>query len=769
MKSNSFKITKPLRWFGRLIRGEFKLVLDPFKKYTKDILPKKKIKDHFVSIIIVNYNGLNHLECLINSICNQTYKKFEIIFVDNNSIDESVNFIKKNYPKVKIVVNNKNLYFAEANNVGFEKSIGNLILLLNNDTVIEHDCLERLVTKYNQNEEIVAVTPKILFFKKFFKLSLNFNENVYLDYGCLIDNLEYKKSFIKSSHDVTENIIQTNDYELIFYLPENENIILKFKPEAVFNKNLIKNIKINDEIFHKFENRNNFEIFITKSFTINKDNKYIINNAGSANYKNPYDVGFGDIDHNQYKDKIFSELICGCAVLIDRYAIGHNKLFISEFKNYYEDSELSNRLIKKGKIAFENNAVVYHKHSATSIEHSTHWQYYVARNKILYDYLLFNETNIENKLNNFLSNKTFKDVTKEKKKILSDINNLIKKEKKLFLKPNVKRVAIYNEYWNTYGGGEKRALDFIYELKLSDCCIDLISSSDFDMQNLKKYFNHNNLKLRKRIINIEIENISNEYDVFINSTHLSNLISFAKKSFFLISFPQKKVTQEFLNSYTFVPNSKYTLSWATKYWGKNFDSKIIYPKSDFDIKNLAISNNKKKVILSVGRWTPLGHSKKQFEMAQMFTRLTKSEKYKDWSLVLAGSLNSKNSVETEYFNKVKNYLEFNKLNFELHYNLERNELIKLYSESSIYWQFTGFNEDLKNKPELAEHFGMTLVEAIAHGCIPFAFNAGGPVEILECLKSNNTFSNFDELDNKMQLITKSNNFEINQNFKKKFY
>jgi GT2 family glycosyltransferase len=732
-------------------------------------LSKEKIKDHFVSIIIVNYNGLNHLECLINSICNQTYKKFEIIFVDNNSIDESVNFIKKNYPKVKIVVNNKNLYFAEANNVGFEKSIGNLILLLNNDTVIEHDFLERLVTKYNQNKEIVAVTPKILFFKKFFKLSLNFNENVYLDYGCLIDNLEYKKSFIKSSHDVTENIIQTNDHELIFYLPENENIILKFKPEAVFNKNLIKNIKINDEIFHKFENRNNFEVFITKSFTINKDNKYIINNAGSANYKNPYDVGFGEIDIEQYKNKKYSELICGCAVLIDRYAIGYNKLFISEFKNYYEDSELSNRLKQKGKIAFENNAVVYHKHSATSIEHSTHWQYYVARNKILYDYLLFNETNIENKLNNFLSNKTFKDVTKEKKKILSDINNLIKKEKKLFLKPNVKRVAIYNEYWNTYGGGEKRALDFIYELKLSDCCIDLISSSDFDIQNLKKYFNHNNLKLRKRIINIKIENISNEYDVFINSTYLSNLISFAKKSFFLISFPQKKVTQEFLNSYTFVPNSKYTLSWAKKYWGKNFDSKLIYPKSDFDIKNLAISNNKKKVILSVGRWTPLGHSKKQFEMAQMFTRLTKSEKYKDWSLVLAGSLNSKNSVETEYFNKVKNYLEFNKLNFELHYNLERNELIRLYSESSIYWQFTGFNEDLKNKPELAEHFGMTLVEAIAHGCIPFAFNAGGPVEILECLKSNNTFSNFDELDNKMQLITKSNNFEINQNFKKKFY
>jgi GT2 family glycosyltransferase len=780
LNSNSFKITKPLRWCGRLIRGELELVLNPFiknilvldivTKIIKNILPKKKFNDHFVSIIIVNYNGLNHLESLLNSIYNQTYKKFEIVFVDNNSIDESVNFINKNYPKVKIVVNNKNLYFAEANNVGFEKSIGNLILLLNNDTVIEHDCLERLVTKYNQNEEIVAVTPKILFFKKFFKLSLNFNENVYLDYGCLIDNLEYKKSFIKSSHDVTENIIQTNDYELIFYLPENENILLKFKPEAVFNKNLVKNIKINDELFYKFENRNNFEIFITKSFTINKDNKYIINNAGSANYKNPYDVGFGYIDHNQYKDKIFSELICGCAVLIDRYAIGYNKLFISEFKNYYEDSELSNRLIKKGKIAFENNAVVYHKHSATSIEHSTHWQYYVVRNKIFYNHLLFNETDVENKLNNFLSKKIFKDVTKEKKNFLLDINNLIKKEKKLYLKPNVKRVAIYNEYWNTYGGGEKRALDFIYELKLSDYCIDLISSSDFDTNNLKKYFNHNNLRLRKRIIDITTTNISSEYDIFINSTYLSNLISFAKKSFFLLNFPQKKVTQEFLNSYTFVPTSKYTLSWATKYWGQNFDSKLIYPKYNFDIHSVAKikKNYKKKIILSVGRWTPFGHAKKQFEMAKAFKKLSSIEKFQDWKLILAGSLNKKNSIEVNYFNKVKKFLIKNKLNFKLYYNLPRKNLLTLYSISSIYWHFTGLDMDVKNRPELAEHFGIAVVEAITYNCLPYVYDIGGPKEILQTINLKNTFKNIDDLINQMSGFNFKRKIIINNNFKKKF-
>ena len=188
---------------------------------------------------------------------------------------------------------------------------------------------------------------------------------------------------------------------------------------------------------------------------------------------------------------------------------------------------------------------------------------------------------------------------------------------------------------------------------------------------------------------------------------------------------------------------------------------------DFDQKNLTKIYNKKKIILSVGRWTPLGHSKKQFEMAQMFHKLTKNKKFQDWTLVLVGSLNEERSIEVEYYNKVKSYLESNKLNFELHYNLERDKLLQLYSKASIYWHFTGFNEDLENKPELTEHFGMTIVEAIMHGCVPYLYKAGGQVEILDILKLDNHFNSFNELEKKM-LNTLNKKIKINKNFVKKF-
>ncbi|WP_428080096.1 glycosyltransferase [Candidatus Pelagibacter sp.] len=766
-KSNSFKITKPLRWLGRLLRGEFHLALHPFKRKIKNINYKKKIYDHYVSIIIVNYNGLNHLDSLFKSLYNQTYNKFEIIFVDNNSYDNSVNFVRKKYPNVTIIVNKKNLYFAEANNIGFEKSIGDLILLLNNDTILDSNFLERLINKYNQDKDIVSVTPKILFFKKFFKLSLHIGKNVDLNFKHLIDNLEYKKYFIKSYHSIKKDIIKTDKKELTLWLPEDENIYLKLKSANITDKKLINYIKINDKKFYNYEIKNNFEILVKKNFTIDKNNKYIINNAGSSNYRNPYDVGFGELDLNQYKNKEFSELVCGCAVLINRYTIGYNKLFITEFKNYYEDSELSNRLVKKGKVAYENNAVVYHKHSATSVENSFHWQYYVARNKILYDFFLFKEKNIESKLNDFLSNIKFQDLTNVKKKLLSEINTITKKGIKNLLQPNVIRVAIYNEYWNTLGGGEKRALDFLYELKLSNNCIDLISSTDFDIDKLKNYFGHNNLKLRKRILNIKNDNISNEYDVFINSTYLSNLISHAKKSYFLISFPQKNVTTDFLNSYTFIPNSKYTLKWTKTYWKKKFKSKISYPK--FNLNNKIKKNHKKKIILSVGRWTPLGHSKKQLEMSYFFKQICATHKFNDWKLILCGSIDINNKIEINYYEKVKKFLENNNLNFELHKNLSRDKLLHYYQEASIYWHFTGFKENLDNKPEMAEHFGMSIVEAISFNCIPFVFNFGGQVEILKCLNIDNTFSSYEELKNKMMQKKSFRKISLNTKFKKNFF
>jgi GT2 family glycosyltransferase len=90
-----------------------------------------------LSILIVNYNGENFLNNCINSIQENCQGiAFEILVVDNNSSDKSIDLLKKNFPEVKIIENNENLGFAKGNNIGVNRSIGNYILLLNNDTIL---------------------------------------------------------------------------------------------------------------------------------------------------------------------------------------------------------------------------------------------------------------------------------------------------------------------------------------------------------------------------------------------------------------------------------------------------------------------------------------------------------------------------------------------------------------------------------------------------------------------------------------------------------
>lgn len=93
-----------------------------------------------ISLIIVNYNGVNYLESCLNSI--RRHLKgltHEIIMVDNNSKDESIVYIKENYPEVIIIKSKENLGFGKANNLGVSHANGEIILLLNNDTILLND------------------------------------------------------------------------------------------------------------------------------------------------------------------------------------------------------------------------------------------------------------------------------------------------------------------------------------------------------------------------------------------------------------------------------------------------------------------------------------------------------------------------------------------------------------------------------------------------------------------------------------------------------
>jgi GT2 family glycosyltransferase len=111
-----------------------------------------------VSIIILNYNGKIFLKDCITSVLAQTYPEFELIFYDNNSSDGSVKFIRESFHdrRIKVIESHKNLGFAGGNNEAIKHAENDLIVLLNNDTTVEKDWLEKLVNAVSEKNTIAS-------------------------------------------------------------------------------------------------------------------------------------------------------------------------------------------------------------------------------------------------------------------------------------------------------------------------------------------------------------------------------------------------------------------------------------------------------------------------------------------------------------------------------------------------------------------------------------------------------------------------------------
>ena len=116
------------------------------------------------SVIIPNWNGKHLLKDCLESLKNQSYKDFEIILVDNGSEDGSVEYVKDNFPKVKIVELKKNFGFAKAINEGVKVSDAEYVVFLNNDTEVSKDWLKSLIDCADLHPEAISVNPKLLNF-----------------------------------------------------------------------------------------------------------------------------------------------------------------------------------------------------------------------------------------------------------------------------------------------------------------------------------------------------------------------------------------------------------------------------------------------------------------------------------------------------------------------------------------------------------------------------------------------------------------------------
>lgn len=114
-----------------------------------------------ISIIIVSYNTRDLLRQCLESL-DRHCPDAEVIVVDNASRDDSAEMVRGDFPHVKLIALSENRGFAGGNNAGLKQATGDLLLLLNSDTVVEDDSLQRCAEWIAQRPDIGAVSPRLI-------------------------------------------------------------------------------------------------------------------------------------------------------------------------------------------------------------------------------------------------------------------------------------------------------------------------------------------------------------------------------------------------------------------------------------------------------------------------------------------------------------------------------------------------------------------------------------------------------------------------------
>jgi GT2 family glycosyltransferase len=342
-----------------------------------------------VSVILVNYNGKKYIDGLFQSLVKIKHEDFsyEIVFEDNNSSDDSVEYLRKSgygdKCNLKIVESKDNLGFAGGNNLAIDNAEGEYIILLNNDTAVDENWLSEIYHFIKDNKECGMVNSKLVFFYDFIKLTFTTQDKVIIDRNILINGSDYKidNKFCKNVLCQEKEVVCFGHSEI--YIP-----LLDGKTTYAFNISVKEaddgsTVKLCGESF-------NTDKTINIEFDIKKieDNKVtLIQNAGSGINENydGYDIGFCDIDGDKYNKPYEINNGCGASIIMLKEDFIKCGKFDERFFMYYEDTDLSYRIKKLNKkIMYCPTSIVRHIHTGSSTEWSPFFIYHVYRNKLLF-------------------------------------------------------------------------------------------------------------------------------------------------------------------------------------------------------------------------------------------------------------------------------------------------------------------------------------------------------------------------------------------------
>jgi glycosyltransferase involved in cell wall biosynthesis len=168
-------------------------------------------------------------------------------------------------------------------------------------------------------------------------------------------------------------------------------------------------------------------------------------------------------------------------------------------------------------------------------------------------------------------------------------------------------------------------------------------------------------------------------------------------------------------------NSEYSRRWVRHYWHR--DSQVLYPPIDMLQPGI-----KENIILHVGRFFVGGHNKKHDVLVDAFRALlARLPAGESWELHLAGGI-TPGAEHQAYADRIRAMAAG--LPVRIHHGIDHPALAALFGRARIYWHATGYGADLLRFPDQAEHFGMSIAEAMSAGSVPVVYAEGGPAEII---------------------------------------
>ena len=319
----------------------------------------------------------------------------------------------------------------------------------------------------------------------------------------------------------------------------------------------------------------------------------------------------------------------------------------------------------------------------------------------------------------------------------------------------VKTVCVYTPYDLVPGGGERYMLTIAEYFISSGCEVFLVLEEVYSRLRLKQMQKELGLSFEGiRIITYKdaFNSYKGKFDIFItvDNSLIPLVLPHGRLNFYICQFPfpqdEMWIEENRINFYKYdevIVYSDFVLNnykkLLKKYNLPDIPIKVVYPPCGFASASDLIpsgliqpeftgSLTDKITILTVGRFFTEGHCKRQDFLIESFIEMVDKYSLDGVEFHIAGSIHPTKDGR-DYFTRLQEIIKDRK-DVYLYGNIEVAALKELYDGADIYWHAAGINVNSTEHPEMLEHFGITIVEAMASGCIPIVINKGGPAEIV---------------------------------------